>query len=95
MVCINLQPSWSLEQIHGLLTHEAVHVFQEIMSEWGETEPGPETMAYMVQTIASDLFFELRNYFKANPHAHPDYRKHHKKGTDVVRRRRRDNPKSA
>lgn len=94
-VCINLQPDWTIEQIHGLLVHEAVHVFQEIMSAWGETEPGSETMAYFVQTVATDLFYELTRYYKEHPHAHPDYRKHHKKGTNVVRRRRRNNAKGA
>ena len=88
IVCLKLDENWTIEQIHGLLVHEAVHVFQEIMAEWGEEKPGDETQAYFIQTIASDLFYELTRYYKENPHAHPDYSKQRKKRRNVVRGRR-------
>lgn len=39
----------------GLLTHEAVHVFQRICREAGERNPSREFEAYAVQNIAINL----------------------------------------
>lgn len=42
--------------IHGLLLHEAVHVWQRIRQRMGEKEPSIEFEAYSIQRIAQDLF---------------------------------------
>lgn len=43
-------------EIHGLLLHEAVHVWQRIKQRMGEKEPSIEFEAYSIQRIAQDLF---------------------------------------
>lgn len=43
-------------QIHGLLLHEAIHVWQRIKQRMGETNPSTEFEAYSIQRIAQDLF---------------------------------------
>lgn len=40
-----------IEQIAGLLAHEAVHVVQELWHNIGERSPGSEAEAYLVQMI--------------------------------------------
>lgn len=40
------------------LVHESVHVFQKIMHEIGEDEPGYEIEAYSIQNIFSTLLNE-------------------------------------
>ncbi|NIE95171.1 hypothetical protein F3J02_01510 [Acinetobacter sp. Tr-809] len=47
---------WDLIQIHGLLLHEAVHIWQEITQLMGEESPSVEFEAYSIQAIAQDLF---------------------------------------
>ena len=46
----------SLLQIHSLLLHEAVHVWQRVKALMGEKEPSIEFEAYSIQRIALDLF---------------------------------------
>ena len=41
----------SIEQIASLIAHEAVHVAQEVWSSVGETKPGREAEAYLVQHV--------------------------------------------
>ena len=43
-------------EIHGLLLHEAVHVWQRIRQRMGERNPSTEKEAYSIQAIAQDLF---------------------------------------
>lgn len=43
-------------EIHGLLLHEAVHVWQRVKKLMGELEPSVEFEAYSIQRIAQDLF---------------------------------------
>jgi len=40
-----------VEQIAGLIAHEAVHVAQELWAAIGEHKPGAEAEAYLVQMI--------------------------------------------
>lgn len=46
----------SLIQVHSLLLHEAVHVWQRVKALMGEQEPSREFEAYSIQRIAMDLF---------------------------------------
>lgn len=46
----------SLLQVHSLLLHEAVHVWQRVKALMGEKEPSIEFEAYSIQRIALDLF---------------------------------------
>lgn len=43
-------------EIHGLLLHESVHVWQRIRQRMGEHNPSTEFEAYSIQSIAQDLF---------------------------------------
>lgn len=47
---------WELIQIHSLLLHEAVHVWQKVRFLMGESSPSSEFEAYSIQRIAQDLF---------------------------------------
>lgn len=40
-----------IEQIAGLIAHEAVHVAQQLWENIGEAKPGDEAEAYLVQMI--------------------------------------------
>jgi len=40
-----------IEQVAGIIAHEAVHVAQELWDNIGEREPGKEAEAYLVQMI--------------------------------------------
>lgn len=46
----------STEVVYGLLVHEAVHVWQAICRNIGETKPSAEFEAYSVQSISQLLF---------------------------------------
>lgn len=43
-------------EIHGLLLHEAVHIWQRIRQRMGEHSPSTEFEAYSIQAVAQDLF---------------------------------------
>jgi hypothetical protein len=49
-----------LEEVIGLIVHEALHVWQKIAEDLGELEPSHEFEAYSVQQITQDL---LQAYF--------------------------------
>lgn len=53
VVCMPLSTSQSI------LVHEAVHVFQHMMHEMGEVNPGQETQAYCIQFIFEEMSREL------------------------------------
>lgn len=56
IVQIGNQEHWSLNAVHGLLLHEAQHIWQELRKKMGEEDPSSEFEAYSVQRIAQDLF---------------------------------------
>lgn len=43
-------------EIHGLLLHEAVHIWQRLKKIMNEQDPSSEFEAYSIQRIAQDLF---------------------------------------
>lgn len=45
-----------LNQVYGLLLHEAVHIWQRVKKLMGEKDPSIEFEAYSIQRIAQDLF---------------------------------------
>lgn len=47
---------WNIQQVHAMLLHEAVHVWQHIRERMGEDTPSSEFEAYSIQRIAQDLF---------------------------------------
>lgn len=60
-VCLNQEKvereSLHLNQVHALLLHEAVHVWQHIKDAIGEKNPSKEFEAYSVQRISQNLFY--------------------------------------
>lgn len=48
----------SKEQVAALIAHEAMHVVQEMWSHLGETNPGRECEAYLVQHIVQNCLQE-------------------------------------
>lgn len=61
IVCLNVDESKTLNQIHGLLVHEAVHVWQNFTASIGESNPSWEFEAYSIQGIAQRLFEAYEN----------------------------------
>lgn len=58
IVCVAVPPKTSLIDVHGILVHEAAHVWQAMLRDIGEDDPGNETEAYSLQAIALELFTE-------------------------------------
>ena len=56
-VCLNMAKvrKYRRVEVHALLAHEAVHVWQEWASRIGEDKPGAEQEAYAVQWISLKL----------------------------------------
>ena len=55
---------YATEQVYSLLAHEAVHIFQAAMDHLGEKTPSSEFMAWTIQTIAQNLFYEFNRQTK-------------------------------
>lgn len=58
-VIVTMRPDhtkYSMTQIFGLLTHEAVHVWQFYCESIGEKTPGKEQEAYSIQHISQNLW---------------------------------------
>ena len=52
---------WNLNQIHGLLLHEAVHIWQAHTRAIGSlNDHGDEEEAYAIQAIAQELMYSFR-----------------------------------
>ncbi len=66
IVCISPEISkhQTLEQIHALLVHEAVHIWQSVRECLGEQHPSREFEAYSVQSIAQVLMVAWREAHK-------------------------------
>ena len=64
IVCLrNFARNTSIE-VAGLLVHEAVHIWQEWCTYYGETNPGSEQEAYAVQSIAQELMEDFARRIK-------------------------------
>lgn len=55
IVCVGKTKGFSKAQVLALLTHEAVHIWQEIRDNIGEKYPSSEFEAYSIQTISQRL----------------------------------------
>lgn len=88
IVCMVLPDGYRMSEYNSLLVHECVHVFQEIMRQWGEENVGDETQAYFIQNISLDLMCDLEDHFKKTQNANLHDRKRNQKRRDVVRQRR-------
>ena len=60
IVCLGNTRGYTKEQIHALIAHEAVHVWQAICDELGETSPSIEFEAYSLQQITQNLLTSYR-----------------------------------
>lgn len=59
IVCL-FNHSYDYEQIASLLAHEAVHIFQRIRENIGESSPSAEFEAYSIQAITQNLLYEYK-----------------------------------
>lgn len=60
IVCIRPDKSKTLEQVHALLAHESVHVWQQFKDFINEKSPSSEMEAYAVQNIFQTLAIAYR-----------------------------------
>jgi len=62
VVCIDASKAkkYTQIQIHSLLTHEAVHVWQALCDSMGEEAPGREVEAYSIQWMTQCLAEHLK-----------------------------------
>jgi hypothetical protein len=65
VVCLGNASKHSLIEIHGLLLHEAVHIWQDFIEYIGENDPSHEFEAYSIQWIAQQLFWSYEDQTKA------------------------------
>ena len=64
IVCMHPNKDRTLIEIHGLLVHEAVHIFDETMEHYGEDKPSPEFKAYAIQNLSQNLFAAYKKMTK-------------------------------
>lgn len=64
IVCIRTKEKRSLVETYGLLVHEAVHIWQGACDLIGEENPGKETEAYAIQSIAQELIASYNDQMK-------------------------------
>lgn len=59
VVCLKAENRTGIE-IAGLLTHEAVHIFQRFCRRIGESEPSDEFEAYSIQCLSQQLWWSFQ-----------------------------------
>ena len=59
IVCLQGFEDRSRVEVHGLLIHEAVHIWQDWCEFYGERDPAKEQEAYAIQSIAQELIAEF------------------------------------
>lgn len=64
VVCIRAGQH-SVEQVHAMLVHEAVHIWQHIRRRIGEHSPSDEFEAYSLQWLAQQLMYAYSETSKA------------------------------
>jgi hypothetical protein len=67
IVCIHPAPERDQLEVVGLVVHEAVHVWQEVLAHIGEHRPSAEFEAYSVQSLAQVLLGEYRRQVYGDP----------------------------
>lgn len=60
VVCLGSTEGKDLIQVYALLVHEAVHIWQQVKADYGETSPSPELEAYAIQNLSQALMFEYQ-----------------------------------
>ena len=55
IVCVQVKPESTLCEVHGILVHEATHIWQDYIIGIGENRPSDEFMAYSMQIISQEL----------------------------------------
>ena len=56
IVCMREDKDRPMEQVVGILAHEAVHIWQSSMEVYGESAPSREMEAYSIQCVTQELF---------------------------------------
>jgi len=60
-VCLAERPAHIDDiQFFGLITHEAVHIWQNMCEHYNEREPGSEAEAYTIQRIAQAIAYTCK-----------------------------------
>ena len=65
IICIRKNSAFDINQIHALLLHEAVHLWQEIKIYIDENNPSKEFEAYSIQALAQNLFYAYKKMSKS------------------------------
>ena len=60
VIGIDIPKKCDLIEVHGLLLHEAVHVWQAFVRDINEDHPSDEFEAYSIQMLAQELFKAYR-----------------------------------
>lgn len=55
IICIQTNKKYNLSEYVGLLTHECIHVWQEIRKNINEKKPSSEFEAYAVQFLTQEI----------------------------------------
>lgn len=57
IVCVRPKKDRTLNQLHALLVHEAMHLWRYIREDLGENDPSKEFEAYSMQALSQRLFY--------------------------------------
>lgn len=68
VTCINIEDC-PIEEAYSLLTHEAVHLWQNFRDYIGEKFPSPEFEAYCIQKISHNLMESYKRQAKKHTRA--------------------------